>query len=65
MKGCGFGKVDPGEYLRAMLEEFNKLSDEDQIRLLARNDQYSKTVRAARVAASGFKVARGKAEEGR
>lgn len=48
MKGCGFGKVTRGEYYRAILEEFNKMSPEAQERLLARNDQFSKAVRAAR-----------------
>lgn len=43
-----------GEFFRGLLGEFNKLSIEEQQRLLDRNDQYSKAVREARRRASGL-----------
>ena len=38
MKGCGFGKVGGDEFLRAWIEEFRKLSLEDQERILQRGN---------------------------
>lgn len=49
MSPSGFGSISRGEFYRALLEEFNKLSPEEQDRLLARKTEpTSRLVREAR-----------------